>query len=249
MGRKYTEQLLFSGFAALLLLFACSEQDCKLPPPTQMKELKKQPRYIYPYTDLAAELKAQGVSTLRLFIYGSLMDPQSRGGTLVHSNLTQEQTALAFGVQRLFNLDVAYKPGSKWGPLTTPASRGMLNIRVTDNADEFINGVIVEVALDDLPLLSKRETFYDLVPIITADWKSFLYGKFSFSTAYILAAPEKPGITSATILPRDAYFTFTRAAAAKYGSCFEDFWLNTTYLADGITPVSDWLAKQPAAKP
>lgn len=246
---QLNQQFRFWVFAALFLLSACSEQPCKLPDPNQVKELKQQPRYLHPYTDLASEFKEKGIPSLRLFVYGSLMNPQSQARTLVHSDLTKQQLALAFGVQRLFNLDVAYKSGAKWGPLKTPASRGMLNIRVTENSEEFINGVIIELDISDLANLSERETFYDLIPVITADWKSFLYGKLTFSTAYILAAPEKPGITSSMILPRDEYLVYTRAAAAKYGSCFEDFWLNTTYLADGVTPVSAWLAKQPAATP
>lgn len=232
---------LLLAIATFLLFTSCSKQECKLPPTKETRIIASQPIYYYPYKDLDKELKDKNITSLKLFVYGSLMNPESRKKTLAHNDLSQDRLAIAFGMQRLFNLDVPYKNGSNWGALSTPSSRGRLNVKITGNTDEFINGIVIDVPLEDLAALSEREEFYNLVPILTADWDAFLHGKLNFSTAYTLIAPGKPGITSNNILPRNGYFEFTRAAASAQGICFEEFWLNTTYLSDGVTPVSDWL--------
>ena len=227
------------------LLTSCAKQGCKLPSMAVMRQLKEHPVYMYPYTDLSDELQKKNISSLSLFVYGSLMDVASRRKTLPSNDPSKDQLALAFGVQRLFNLDVAYKEGSPYGPLKSENSRAMLNVRLNSFADTFINGVIIDIPLSDLPALSKREECYNLVPIITADWKEFLHGKLIFSVAYILIAPEKPGITSDQIMPRSGYFEQTESAAKSYGSCFEEFWVHTTYLSDGTTSIAEWLKKHP----
>ena len=229
----------------IFFLASCAKQECKLPSMPLKRQLNEHPVYMYPYTDLSEELQKNKISSLSLFVYGSLMDVASRRKTLPSNDPSKDQIALAFGVQRLFNLDVSYKEGSPYGPLKSENSRGMLNVRLNGFADTFINGVIIDIPLSDLPALSKREECYNLVPVITADWKEFLHGKFIFSVAYILIAPEKHGITSDQIMPRSGYFEQTQSAAKRYGSCFEEFWVNTTYLSDGTTPISEWLKKHP----
>ena len=231
------------GTLLSFLFTSCAEQECKLPSTAVTRQLKEHPVYLYPYTDLSQELQKKNITSLSLFVYGSLMSITSRTKTLPSNDPSKDKLALAFGVQRLFNLDVAYKEGSPYGPLKSENSRGMLNVRLNSIPDTFINGVIIDIPLSDLPALSKREECYNLVPVITADWKEFLHGRFVFSLAYILIAPEKPGITSDQIMPRNGYFELTESAAKSYGSCFEEFWLNTTYLSDGTTPISEWLKK------
>ena len=231
------------SIATLLIFTGCSKEECTSPSSKALIELKKHPVYIYPYTDLSDQLQKKNISSISLFVYGSLMDIRSRKETLPFNDPSKDQTALAFGVQRLFNLDVPYKEGSPYGPLKEEHSRGMLNVRLNNCPDTFINGVIIDIPLSDLPALRKREKCYNLIPVITADWKEFLHGKLIFSHAYILIAPEKSGITSDQIMPRNGYFELIESTAKGYGCCFEEFWLNTTYLSDGKTTISDWLKK------
>lgn len=86
--KKSTIFYIILALFTLLLFTSCSKEDCKIPPEKQTRIIKSEPTYLYPYKDLALELKAKNIASLKLFVYGSLMNPESRKRTLAHNDLT-----------------------------------------------------------------------------------------------------------------------------------------------------------------
>jgi hypothetical protein len=206
----------------------------------QADKLKSMPSYRYPYNDLAQKLSAEGKKSLPLFSYGSLVDPASASLTLSKQALKTRRPALAFGVIRAFDRDITVKPDSKWGTPCHQEARGMLNIQPSPYLEQFINGVLLDVPLKDIDALLKREIGYDLIPVVIADWQSMLDGKLNFDYAYILHAQRDSVYVNTAIFPRPGYYELTRNAATQYGPLFSLLWLNTTFMADGHTPIAVW---------
>lgn len=202
--------------------------------------LHQMPSYSYPYYNLAGQLIEHHEDTLSLFSYGSLIDEHSASRTLSPRALETRRPALAFGVKRTFNRDVPIKPDSRWGIPCNPNARGMLNVEKTEELKSFINGVLVDVPLEDIEALLTREVGYDLIPIVVANWQGLLTGKFEFAIAYILSAPLSSSYVSLDILPRPGYYELTRDAAMQFGPLFGLLWYNTTFMADGKSSVDIW---------
>ena len=207
---------------------------------TLQKQLSKSPSYTYPYVNLAKELASQGQSVLKLFAYGSLIDKNSAKKTFSEKTLNTSRPSLAFGVQRLFNRDVPIQQSAWWGKPLDPQARGMLNLKATEYQRQFVNGVLIEIPLEEIGALLAREVGYDLKPVLIADWNTLLKGELLLSIAYTLIAGPTSSYVNASILPRPGYYELTRNAAAEFGPLFSLFWLHTTYMADGKTPIIEW---------
>lgn len=192
----------------------------------------------YPYPDLADRLRDQGEGSILIFSYGSLMDRESAQETLSEQSMATRRTAVAFGVRRLFDRDVPIKPRSHWHTPNDPLARGMLNVRVSDSPYDIINGVLVEVAVDDLPSILSREVGYDLYPVVVEEWDS--PDSSDYAVAYTFRAPEHSIYTNPKLLPRPGYYELTRNAAKQYGPLFLALWYKTTYFADGHTLIQEW---------
>lgn len=203
-------------------------------------ELKNYPTYTYPYPELSEKLATEGKSSLPLFIYGSLIDEKSAARTLSTKAIATRRPALAFGMKRVFNRDVPINPESSFGLPCNANARGMLNVAKTEHLENFMNGVILDIPLDEIPALMKRETGYNLVPVVVADWNALNIGKIRYSIAYILQAPSGSAYVNANILPRPGYYELARDAAKQYGPFYEMLWYNSTFMADGKTPVIMW---------
>lgn len=202
--------------------------------------VQKCPSYSYPYHGLANTLAKEGKSSLPLFSYGSLMDVESASETLSKDALKTRRPALGFGIKRIFDRDVPIKPRSHWGTPHDPKARGMLNVHPVSQIESFVNGVLIDIPLKDLEELLDREEGYDLIPIVIADWNSLLKNTPEFSIAYTLYAPTQSSYTSHSIYPRPGYYEFTRDAATQFGPLFSLLWQNTTFMADGQTPITVW---------
>ena len=196
--------------------------------------------YFYPYHDLPDRLKDQNKQSLLLFSYGSLIDEKSAGKTLSSQALATRRPAVAFGVKRVFDRDVPIKPGSQWGVPCHHDARGMLNVQRTKELQEFINGVLVEVPIEDITALLDREEGYDLMPVIISDWDDFIAEIPQFEIAYILHANADSLYVNSNIYPRPGYYELSRNAAKQYGSLFESIWHQTTFMADGETQIDIW---------
>jgi len=195
----------------------------------------------YPYSDLKEQLHQLGKKKITIFSYGSLMSYSSASKTLSPKTLKTRAPALAFGAKRLFNRDVKIRPQSHWGIPCNPEARGMLNVALTGNMDDMMNGVTIEVPLDEIGPILSREVGYDLVPILYTKWDPFQKGeKPTFAVGYTFRAKALTKYTDETILPRPKYYELSRDAAKEYGAAFYQIWLNSTYMSDGQTKISKW---------
>lgn len=240
--------ILLKIFLVISLFFSNSKNECVNSNTSvsliQFSEtLKDLPTYPYPYEHLEDSLTKQGKNSLLLFSYGSLMDKKSASLTLSPKALSTYRYAIAFGVIRLFDRDVPIKAQSKWGIPLKSEARGMLNICPVSYLEEFVNGVVMEIPLEDIKNLLSREEGYDLIPIVIADWNSFIQKKeMKFEIAYALHAPQSSVYTSSHILPRPGYYELVRNAALQGGPLFELLWYNTTYFLDKC-PIYLWEKK------
>lgn len=206
----------------------------------KMDDVEGKPVYTYPYVNLADEMRQRGAEEITIFSYGSLMSKASASRTLTPITLETRAPALAFGAKRLFNRDVKVKEGSSYGIPRDSMARGMLNIELTHNYQDVVNGVVFQVNVKDIPALLNREEGYDLVPLLYTSWDDFKNGKEPvFKIAYTFRAKVLGPYTNSDILPRPGYYELTRDAALEYGDDFYAVWLHSTYHSDGITLIEE----------
>ncbi len=208
------------------------------------KEAKAAHYWTYPYPEIVDYLRSQGKDSITIFSYGSLMNVSSAQLTLGKASMASRRPGIAYKVKRLYDRDIPITIGSKWCIPKDSNARGMLNTVSTESVDDLINGVLIDVSLDDIPHVLLREEGYDLLPIVVQEWdvekQTVRPGYF---IAYTFHAPQDSKYTNASIMPRPKYYELTRDAPLQYGPSFYRIWLQTTYLADGKTPVIDWEKK------
>ena len=203
-------------------------------------EVPRQPRFVYPWDRLETTL-TDGVQSLSVVGYGSLLNRSSSANTLSETALAARRPVLAFGVLRLFNYDMDTVSG-RYGPPVAAGPRAALNARVTGQVRDVINGVLVPVSLSDVEPFRGREVGYDLEPVPCLDWEQ----RGSLFVAYVLCSPDEPRAgktrTSPELEPHRAYYDVCHRGAGEFGEKFLDFWLASTFLGDGVTPVAEWAA-------
>jgi hypothetical protein len=194
--------------------------------------------YVYPWPDLEGDLAGAGREALRLIGYGSLVHAGSSRRTLSSEH---RLPVIVAGARRVFNYAMDPIP-ERYGPPRRPAARAALNARVTYRSDDLLNGVLTQVPLGEIAALREREPGYDLVPVPYAPWGAPTGDP---DVAYLLEAPE--GVarggrvhTRSDIEPHPAYYALCREGAASLGEPFLSFWLDSTFLADGVTSARDW---------
>lgn len=215
----------------------------KLPPErvaavdAAMRQAAAQRSHVYPWSTLET-------STISCIGYGSLVNSASAARTLgpgIHPPV------IAFGVRRLFNYEIDER-ASRYGPPSEPAARAALNVVVTGRSTDMVNGVQFDVTPDGVPALRERERGYDLVPVACLPWDRRDAAAF---VAYVLRCPEEARAgkvrVNPNIEPHYAYYRLCREGAASHGDDFLRFWLATTYLADGTTPVTEWEQRRPGS--
>jgi len=202
-----------------------------------MRAAAAAPSWRYPWRDLDADLRQRGRASFPCVGYGSLVNAASASRTL---GTASQVLVVAFGVRRLFNYEMP-DGASQYGPPVERRARAALNVRATGRHGDMVNGVLFDVALEDVPAFREREIGYDLVPVACLKWNRPDGEPF---LAYILSCPdeERAGAvrTRADIEPHRAYYAACRDGAASCGDEFLHVWLATTFLADGITPMTEW---------
>jgi hypothetical protein len=190
--------------------------------------------YEYPWTGLEEELKAQGLSTIRLFGYGSLLNRESASRTFAGS-VERFVPAIAFGVVRLFNFEMPDAVRVRYGALDDPLARGLLNAQVTGFMSDIANGVLIEVDVNEIEPLREREVGYDLRPVTCIEWERGAHGMPCL--AYVLSCPDRlwkgRPLTNPELRPHRQYFQQCLDGAASIAQAFLNFWMDTTFLADG----------------
>jgi hypothetical protein len=206
----------------------------------KIENTKQLPIYEYPYKNLPDQLKKMGKKDIILFTYGSLISYTSANKTLSKKTLETRKPAVAFGIRRVFDRDVPIRKGSKWKLTNDEKARGMLNVIDTHNSFDMVNGVIVNVPIEELNEILIREVGYDLVPVLCIDWDLCNSSSPESYIAYTFRAKQKSQYTSQNIKPRPGYYELVRDAAKEYGPLFYTIWINTTYCSDGNTSIRSW---------
>lgn len=201
------------------------------------KDLKQYPSFTAPL--LVEEIaKLFPNQRIPIFAYGSLLYPESALKTIPQTVIDTYRLVVAYGYQRAFN----YK-ASLTKKTVRKSDVAMLNLFQTNRFD-VVNGVLMWVTQDDLKKLIKRETGYHVTPVIVSDWEQGLDpNNFqpTFWIAYAFIAPSDSSYSHSKINPYPPYANAARLGAEKYGDIFFTFWLETTFLADQVTPFASWL--------
>jgi predicted ATPase len=194
--------------------------------------------YEYPWTDLEADLRSQGRCSIKLFGYGSLLNMESALRTL-RGPEDRFDPAIAFGVVRLFNFEMPEAVLARYRSFDDPLERALLNAEVTGFMSDFANGVLVDVDLAEIERLRTREVGYDLQPVACIPWEKG--ESLTIIPAYILTCPKRHfngrPLANPDLKPHRGYFSQCYEGAASFSASFANFWLDTTFLGDGETPV------------
>jgi hypothetical protein len=201
------------------------------------KDLKKYPSFDFPIA--AAEvIKLFPNQRIPIFAYGSLLYPESARKTISQSTIDTFRLTVAYGFQRAFNYQAVL---SKKPPRKNDVA--MLNLFRTNPMD-VVNGVLLWATHDELKKLIQREKGYHLNPVIVSGWEQGLdpnIAEPNFWLAYAFTVPCDSSYSQPKINPYPPYAKAAQLGAEKYGDIFFTFWLETTFLADLITPFSVWL--------
>ncbi len=207
-----------------------------------MTDTAKEIRYPYPWDGLEEEMEANCLTEMTVVGYGSLVNSISIAHTLSEQSLATCQPVIAFGVRRLFNYEMPLDL-DRYAPPIHPLARAALNIRLTGNEDDVVNGISMKLSPTDISAMREREVGYDLVPVACLRWNKLEKPPF---LAHILCCfdefREGKRHTNDKIEPHRQYYSLCRKGASEFGEEFLRLWLATTYLADAVTPVAQWEA-------
>ncbi|HKB35566.1 MAG TPA: hypothetical protein VKD72_03875 [Gemmataceae bacterium] len=212
-----------------------------------LDELRTQTPYVYPWAGLEGGIRLVG--------YGSLLNAASAARTLAPAG--PRRAVLAFGARRLFDSEMSAAALQRYG--AGPDSRGgaALNVRVTGAIGDAVNGILFDIPAEEIEPLRQREIGYDLAPVICFPWERLVGQTFlsaeerqtgmsappSPFVAHILTRPAHPAAEASRngpLLPHRAYYLLCREGAASVSDSFLRFFLASTFLADGLTPVAEW---------
>lgn len=241
-----------SGFGTILEIGECDSFPCNKAyqkyllekVSKKMPELADYPFYQFPNEDHLEAVQHFPNGKVLVYGYGSLMNKESALRSVKPEAVDTMQKAVAFGVKRIFNYKATKT--DHWGPNQHPREKAMLNMTQTLNISSVANGVIMEVDAEDFSRLVKRETGYDLVPILVARWDDVASHnpKVVIEVAYTFTAVHELrnhiDYTSTKYYPVRGYMHAIQQAAHEYGDDFVEMWNATTYLADGTTSVDEW---------
>jgi len=196
----------------------------------------------YPWSGLEDSLREAGESHLRLVGYGSLVNAESASATIAEASANQAAPVIAHGVRRIFNYEMDPSLSRYLSP-DNPRARALLNAECGEIGITALNGVLLEIRLDDLPALREREADYDLAPVVCEPWGG---GNGEASLAWVLVCSPVPGTGPARVnnelIPNPDYYRVCREGAASFGEDFLDAWLESTFLGDGRTSMREWEA-------
>jgi len=209
--------------------------------------LYKQPRFSYNWTrsvgnekDLEEVISRGEMQSLPFVGYGSLLNTKSASLTLTPEVLKSRIPVIAFGARRIFNYSMG-EAVTRYGVPENEIESAALNVRLTGSIHDTLNAVLINIPIEEIPKLRDREIGYDLEPIVCVRWNGNDNEPF---IAYILQCPDNPRTgkvrTNNTLMPHRIYIQKCRDGAEEFGTQFLEFWLSSTYLANGITTIKEW---------
>jgi hypothetical protein len=211
---------------------------------SQLSEDLQRKTYPMSEEDLQQIYQEAQSDTIPFFTYSSMIDMEAGAVKAITPKAAATQTAaIAFGIQRTFNREMAAATvEGGWGALKRPNDLAILN--VFEKEDAVLNGVIFQLPLSDLLILSKREVGYDLIPVVAMRWHDAIDGEKEpeIFLAYTFQAPNYNGeevrYTNVNVNPIPGYFNFLQKGLNLVGDDFKAMWWATTYLADQKTVVN-----------
>lgn len=199
------------------------------------------PELVYPWAGLKEELEESGRNSFPLIVYGSLINVESASLTL--ARLGPRRPTLMFGAQRLFNYAISVD-NPRYGAPGDARESAALNVRVTGDIEDHFNGLLMNIALDDIEATRQREVGYDLVSlpsIFMDDPDALPFMGWALRCPLISANGVRQ--VDDSLLPHRIYYKVCRDGSASLGDAFLQTWLETTYLADGKTLAREWAAE------
>ena len=203
------------------------------------------PAFDYPVTSPGRVLDLYDGKHALIFAHGSLLNRESASQTVGPVVVETFKPAVAFGLKRLFDLNVPYCP--RWKALNNPHHEAaMLNVRQEEDFSSAVNGIVMEVGAEDLTNLLRREVGYDLVPVPVVLWEDALdparAPQVTIAYAFAACEQERHGAlyVSHEIVPVKTYAEASEEGARGFGDAFLSMWRETTFLADGFTPFRVW---------
>jgi hypothetical protein len=178
-------------------------------------------------------------ATVPFFAYSSMIDKGAGAVKAISQEAADTQTlAIAFGIQRTFNREMAAATvEGGWGALK--------RLNIFKKEDAVLNGVLFDLPLADLLILSKREVGYDLIPVLAMRWSDAVDGQKEpeIFLAYTFLAPDYTGegtrYTNTHVNPIPPYFNYLQTGLDTAGEGFKAMWWSSSYLADKKTLVSE----------
>lgn len=200
----------------------------------------------FPWTDLEEHIRQQPNQRVLIVGIGSLLNLESAAEDIQGVNEEEFFPVVAVGAKRLFNYLIPDNVLEELGGAPQPEQRAALNMVATGRGEDWFNGRILSVAIEDLDGLRKREHGYHLRPVTSIRWDSPTAEPF---LAYVLCAEEEVvegrQVIDNTIEPNPAYVEICLTGANSVSQEFGAMFLDTSYLADGKTSLRAWLATHP----
>lgn len=203
----------------------------------EMDQTQQGRAFAYPWKGLEAYLRTWTGGPLFLLGMGSLLNAAS--SKLSFSSERGPRPVVGLGAKRVFDYPMAATAFLRYGPPRRNKQRAALNAYPTDQADAKLNGRLHAVAPTALGKLRRREKHYRLLPIETRDWYS---GKPIEGPVFVLSYENGRH----DLLPHPVYLRRCLRSARAVSPRFLAFFLDTTYLADGVTKLSDHIAYDPS---
>lgn len=198
----------------------------------------------YPNSNVEEILSQFPNDKVLIFGYGSLMNVPSAARTVSNEAISTMRPVVAFGLHRIFN----YYNNGKIASPDQNNERTYLNIYLTGDNRDWVNGVVIEVGAQDLRNLIHREEGYDLIPVVIMNWEEVEnqnpYPRFEIAYSFRASTEEREGILyiSDTYLPIRRYLHAVQAGSAAFGDEFLEYFNENTRLANDQTTIKAWLS-------
>lgn len=183
-------------------------------------------KILYPW----AELFDSGIKTIPIFAYGSLVDPKSAASSFQFTKVNMKYV-IATGVRRVFNYLMPDRHLERWGVELFGNQKAALNLEITNEPEDRVNGVLIEIDTRDFQSLLKREEGYDLLQVNATEWPEGQSNASEHPYAFI-AAPDSQYVDHA-IDPVPGYFDLCVQAARNVSPSFSEYFDRTTFLNSG----------------
>ena len=192
----------------------------------------KDSRFLYPWNGLEERLQDKNGQFIMIG-YGSLLNPSSAARTIADTPPDGQTPVIAWGAKRLFDYVIPPEVLERYGEPAMPDQIAALNTVWTGQITDFLNGRAIELAIEDLPGLRKREVDYDLMPVSWLPWND---PNSQIQSGFVLCAKQDSGATNKQIRSFPPYTKVCAEGAKIVDSDFEDCFWESTFQANGKTP-------------